>query len=236
MEPPPSGADQDLPSLPARRQIESYEEWIASIIRQRRPALRKQWYESNLAAAVASVLTVLATAYLGYYFGVATQSHERAIAERAAILQEERELINDVQSLIARMLKATDDRLKIARGEWKGIERDTAIILPFIRASNAADAEWLERKELLGMHLRMHFLEVPGVVSTWDSTKTTVQEYADCVLAAYRTAGYDTPTRCAREQDAANKWNVAFRDALVSQYRADLKRGLAELIDRPGAQ
>ena len=200
------------------------EKFIAEILRiRRRPAEEKKWWtEPYITSALTAVLTVAVTTFATYYMQARLKSREYALARQDLRLNQTRDAMVTVYDLLATLLKGTEDRTKIAAGQYDALS-DTALKV-IVDETNTIDARWRRERETAEAALYLYFGDSQGTIAQWLNTRTDMQTYADCAEHVYvesqaRRARRDA---CSKERLAAESSFAVLRDALIARYRAKL--------------
>ncbi|HEY0972248.1 MAG TPA: hypothetical protein VGE02_14865 [Gemmatimonadales bacterium] len=176
-----------------------------------------------------AVVSVLATGGMGYYTSMQLAERDRDWSKREELLRAERDLLLEVNALLANTAKAIDARLRIAQGKYDALP--DSIINAEIRATNQADETWRRDSEAIGMRLGLAFPGLEAITSGWDSTRAAEKRYGQCVEDAYRRANTERRSAhaeaCTVERALAEDRAEELRATFVNQF------GLDRALDTP---
>jgi hypothetical protein len=212
--------DVQLPRLSEeqRRQILEYERFIKELKETREPADKKSWLDKHgtgLVAILSIVLTATATLLTQRQADIRGQQ----LTFEADRRKQRREFVVDMHKLVAKALKATQDRLYLATGALNALTHDQRVAI--LRESNKVDDEWRLGAQLNGFLVPFHFSQ-PRVDSLWSIAGAATSTYYVCAESVYEKYydKRDAPgTSCDAERDDANKRLSALWKAINESAR-----------------
>jgi hypothetical protein len=222
-----------FPSDELRQTLLDYEDWTEELLNRRRPKPKDTWWNANTKEFLA-ILTVLASAGIGFYTGTAQQGRAAELARRESILKQEQELLLGVNRSLGQVFKVTEDRFKIATGRWRALP--DSMLFRYISAANVADDAWRVERETMGMQIHF-FFAAPELATAWDSTRGSMEAYTSCVEAKLNAmrSGYAPADICVIEQASARQWSDTLKVRLIKRYNADVLLEPPVLIAQRGS-
>ena len=169
-----------------------------------------------------AVLTVAVTTLASYWVQTRLKSREYALARQELRLTQMRDAMVSVYELLNTVLKGTEDRLKIATGQYAALS-DT-VVNRIIDETNTSDSLWRRERETVEAGVYLYFGESRPTTEKWVNARTSMQAYADCAEQAFMAARRSRAAHdaCNKERPAAQSAFVELRDALIATYRAKL--------------
>ena len=205
------------------------EKFIAEILKiRRRPAEEKKWWEApHITSALTAVLTVAVTTFATYYMQARLKTRDYELARQDLRLNQARDAMVTVYDLMATLLKGTEDRTKVASGQYDALS-DT-VLSGIVDETNKIDARWRRERETTEAALYLYFGDDQNTMAKWLTTRTHMQAYADCAERIYVQSQAKRAPRdaCTRERLAADSAFAALRDALIVMYRTKLGASLS---------
>lgn len=208
----------------ARRDLIQHEQLIADVLKIRQgPREKKQWWTApHVTSTVAAVLTVAVTSCATYFMQSRLKAHDYALARQDLRLTQTRDAMFATYELLSALLKTTDDRAKIATGQYASLS-DTLVNL-IVDESNTVDSLWRRKRYTAELGIIVYFGDSRATVDKWHSTRDLMQEYANCALGIYMASLSTHVSRktCDAERQAAQRAFDELRDAMVDSYQAKL--------------
>ncbi len=208
-----------------KQQALEQEKFIADVLKIRRtpPREKKWWTIPAITTTITAVLTVAVTSLGTYYMQTRLKSQEFALSRQDLRLTQTRDAMITVYELLATLLKGTEDRAKMAAGQYDALP--DSMFNRIVQETNTIDDRWRRERETAEAGVYLYFGDRPETVAEWVRTRSQMQIYADCAEQAYGTArrtNTHVVNACNRERIAAESSFAALRDALISRYRARL--------------
>ena len=208
----------------AKRDLIQHEQLIADVLKIRQgPSEKKRWWTApHITSTVAAVLTVAVTSFATYFMQSRLKAHDYALARQDLRLTQTRDAMFETYELLSALLKTTDDRSKIATGQYASLS-DTIVNL-IVDESNTVDSLWRRQRYTAELGIILYFGDNRPTVEKWRSTRDLMQEYSNCArdiyMASLRTRG--SRTTCDAEREAAQRAFDELRDAMVASYQSKL--------------
>ena len=208
-----------MPSEEDLKELLSHEQFMADALKLRQTEKPKSWWEgAGVVPGLTAVLTVLITAVAGYF-------SQKDLKEKDALLtnvrergQLEREAAKHSNTAIAEMLKANEERLKLAHGDFDGLSVDKRNEIS--EGTNKLQEHWRLEREDLDMDLFLLFPPSSGVYHSWLGARKAIEAETQCVEDAYIAAQKQRAPSdaCQTLAGASEKAIAAFREHIRSGY------------------
>jgi len=208
-----------MPSDADLQDLLKHEQFMAEVLRLRQTEKPKAWWETaGVVPAVMAVLTVLVTSVTGYL-------SQRGLKETEALLtsvrergQLEREAAKRASSAIAEMLKANDERLRLAHGDFDSLAVDKRDEIA--EGTNKLQERWRLEREDLDMDLFLVFAPSSGVFDSWQGARRAIEVETECVENAYAAAQKRRAPEdvCRTFADATAKAVASLREHIRGDY------------------
>ncbi len=168
-----------------------------------------------------ALIAVVVTSLASYLIQLRTKSRDFTLAQVQERSLQTRDAIMSIYDLLARMLKAKEEQLKLAQGYYDDFPRDQQQAI--VNESNGTDQRWRHDKESSEMLVYLYFGD-SGTVAAWSATKDAMQNYSQCVERIYRKyQGSRAPERaCDAESGATMKALGSLRAHFVERYQGVL--------------
>jgi hypothetical protein len=170
------------PEVPQKQRDDmlAYEKWMADVLKER--SSRKSWLEgAGVIPAATAILTVIVTSLFSCYGQEILRAREIRFADKKDREQAAHEAINHANSAIAGMLKITEERLKIANGDYS---KDTALVRQgsaVAQNDNEIQQAWRKTREDVEMELYLAFDSVSGVPRAWKKVRSATEAQTECI-------------------------------------------------------
>ena len=201
-----------------KQEVLEQEKFVTDLLRlRRRPAEQKKWWTSpGITSGLTAVLTVAVTTFATYYMQARLKSQEDLLARQDVRLNQTREAMITVYDLLATLLKGTEDRTKIASGQYDALS--DPVLKAIVDETNAIDARWRRDREMTEASVYLYFGDTE--VKRWKQARGDLQRYADCAEQIFVASQGKRARANACEQerlDAVSSF-AALRDALIAAY------------------
>jgi hypothetical protein len=192
------------------------EDFIAGILAKRNPPKKTPWWESSTltSAIVAVVSLLLGTAATIYsqresnHVQLQVKQSEFTMAERATVRKERADVLSSLHKLIALVMKNTEDRLDVAKGNLNDL--DSLERANIVDTTNLADDRWREQKESNDFLIPYYFAGNGAVVVLWSNVRDSLQSYTACAESVFvRYPKRNAPKPSCQERESAARRNIA---------------------------
>jgi hypothetical protein len=217
------GRDNTVPGEQEKRELLDHERFIADVESIRRgPEAKRWWTGSNVMPQLFAILTVAVTTFASYCVQTRLKSRDSALARQDLRLTQTRDAMVAVYELLNTLLKGTEDRVKIATGQYA--ELSDTMVNQIIDETNTSDSLWRRKRETVEAGVYLYFGDNRSTIETWKDARTRMQTYADCAEQAFMTARRQRIAKnsCENERGAADRAFAQLRDALIGDYSAKL--------------
>ncbi len=125
-----------------KQQALEQEKFIADILKIRRtpPREKKWWTIPAITTTITAVLTVAVTSLATYYMQTRLKSQEFALSRQDLRLTQTRDAMITVYELLATLLKGTEDRAKMAAGQYDALP--DSMFNRIVQETNTIDDRW----------------------------------------------------------------------------------------------
>jgi len=158
----------------------AYEEFIADVLKKR--SSPKAWWEgAGVVPAATAILTVIVTSVVSCYAQEIHRQRENRIADRKERAQGAHDAANHANAAIAGMLKISEERLKIAHGDYS---HDTALVRQgsvVAQSDNEIQQAWRKTREDVEMELYLAFDSASGVPIAWKRVREAMDTQTECI-------------------------------------------------------
>lgn len=206
-------------------QFLEHEEFVNKLYEVRYPREVKRWWDSPF---LSSLVTVIVTATLtiggGYLAQMSTKNQEMRVARLEQHRNKRQESIISIYSLLAKIIKAADDRVYLAEGNLdnKLSEKDMKAI---VDTTNVADADWRLNRDTMEMNIYLYYGNHQSILESWKYLRFSIQKYWDKAEMIYiNNEGESVAPQgvCKEEAIKAQEALIKFRDLIATQYQQEI--------------
>lgn len=208
-----------------KAEIHERAQLIADVLEAREPPkAQSSWTITYVVPALIAIVTAAATTLATFYGQAALKAKEYDLTRKDVGLTQTRDAMTSAYDLFAALLKGSQDRLKIATGQYDALPQSA--IVSIVNETNAIDTRWRRDRETTEASVYLYYGDNPSTVEQWKATRLSMQSYADCALNEYVAAQQRRtsapPEACDDKRRAAIDDFARLRDAMIADYRRKL--------------